>query len=797
MLDAQTLTAERFTRNTERTAREMGWGDTDAGLAIATKYLDDVTALVVEAKRILKPREHRDLILKLPDNLVALVGLASMVSAVTQGTPLPRMCLDMGVALENECYGDGLKTWDADRADKLIQRATTGHRRFSYRRTALRSLAQAAGYKWEKWTSREQAYAGRWLVEVMLASPVLELDANGFPALTETAMEHAMDIVAMLHERHPLLLPVASQPEPWDAAERMIDGYRVNLVRTRDKLVKKAIKAAIRDGRMDTSLEALNAAQSVPYRINGAILEVAKWAYENNVSISGLPPKGDIEIPKAPEGVIPCSYGPPTRQWLGHMEALRGIRQLNRSYIGERLQFHADVVTAEHLTGGPFWTHLNWDYRGRVYGIPRFNFQRQDYVRAMFEFEQGQLLDERGVYWLKVHLANCGDFGKISKRPFDERAKWTDDNEKDVWNYAKQPKQFTGWAQADKPFLFLAACMAYRDHVMSLDLCHLPLAFDGSCSGLQHLGAMTRDDQTCRLVNLTHNEEPNDVYAVVAEVARRKVEDARSVSETSATAQACLNYGIDRKLVKRNVMTFSYSSKAFGMSEQHMEDTMVPLKYEVFSGKRKVHPFGADGGLVASRFLAKHTYDAIKETVRRPADAMAFLQNIARALSHEGLCTSWHTPLGFPVVMRYANTTSSQVNLLLHDKGVPIRVQPTMVSEAPGIDKRRATSAIAPSFVHSLDACHLMMAALAAKDEGITSMAFVHDSFGCLPNDADKFRPLIRETFRDLYERNDVLFDILREAAGHLDTNWYRLPDMPDKGDYEMNEVMGAEYAFA
>lgn len=795
MLDSQTLTTERFTRHTERTAREMGWGDTDAGLGIASKYLDDVTALVVAAKTTLKPREHRDAILKLSDQLIALAGIASVISVVTEGKTLPRMCLSMGTALENECYGAGLKTWDADRANKLISRATTGHRRFSYRRTALRSLAQKAGFKWQNWTDAERAYAGRWLADIMLASPVLELDANGFPALTEAAVEHAMDIVEMLHQRHPLLLPSVTAPEPWESAERVIDGYRVSLVRSHDKFVKRNIKAAIRDGRMAASLEALNAAQSVPYRLNGAILDVVKWAYDAKVSISGLPPKDDIAVPTAPEGVQPCSYGPPTRQWLAHMEALRGIRQLNRSYIGERLQFHSDVVTAEHLVGGPFWTHMNWDYRGRVYGIPRFNFQRQDYVRAMFEFNEGQLLNERGLYWLKVHLANCGDFGKISKRPFDERAKWTDDNYEDIRKYAEYPKANLGWTQADKPFLFLAACKAFFDSPHSP--VHLPLAFDGSCSGLQHLGAMTRDDQTCRLVNLTDNEEPNDVYAVVAGVARRKVEDALGVPETSATAQACLNYGIDRKLVKRNVMTFSYSSKAFGMSEQHMEDTMVPLKYEVFSGKRKVHPFGNDGGLAASRFLAKHTYDAIKETVRRPAIAMTFLQDIARALSHEGLCTMWHTPLGFPVVMRYPNKTTTQINLFLHDKGVQIRVQPALSVEVPGIDKRRATSAIAPSFVHSLDACHLMMTALAAKDEGITSMAFVHDSFGCLPNDADKFRPLIRETFRDLYEHNDVLFDILREAAGHLDTNWYRLPDMPDKGTYAMSEILEAEYGFA
>ena len=238
---------------------------------------------------------------------------------------------------------------------------------------------------------------------------------------------------------------------------------------------------------------------------------------------------------------------------------------------------------------------------------------------------------------------------------------------------------------------------------------------------------------------------------------------------------------------------------------------MVPLHYEVLAGKRGAHPFevAADTfttkaghtvvtpGYTASRFLARVVYNAITETVGRPAVAMGFLQGIARTLAHEGKPTSWHTPLGFPVVMRYPNVTTTRVKLLLHDKGVQREIKPSIAVELAGIDKRRSASAVAPSFVHSLDACHLMMVALAAKADGITNMAFVHDSFGCLPNDADRFRDVIREQFYDLYHHNDVLFDILREAAGQLDTSWHRLPNLPDKGHYDLNEILEAQYAFA
>jgi DNA-directed RNA polymerase len=309
---------------------------------------------------------------------------------------------------------------------------------------------------------------------------------------------------------------------------------------------------------------------------------------------------------------------------------------------------------------------------------------------------------------------------------------------------------------------------------------------------------MTRDTATCELVNLTAGEKPNDVYQVVADLAGQTMQADLAIPEVGPLAKLCLDYGMGRSLVKRNVMTFSYSSKAFGMSEQHMEDTMVPLQYDVLSGKLPLHPFGDfKSQLVTSRYLAKTVYRSIEQTVSRPARAMEFLQGIAKTMSHESKPVIWHTPLGFPVVMRYPNMDTKRIQLALHDKGVQLMVSPRIAVELPGIDKRRATSAIAPSFVHSFDACHLLCTVNSVTDCGITSVALVHDSFSCLPNAANEFRLLIKEAFHDLYENNDVLFDILREAASQLENSWDRLPALPDKGDYQMHQIMESEYAFS
>jgi DNA-directed RNA polymerase, mitochondrial len=92
----------------------------------------------------------------------------------------------------------------------------------------------------------------------------------------------------------------------------------------------------------------------------------------------------------------------------------------------------------------------------------RRHFQRDDAVRALFLFADGEPVGADGQRWLKVHTANCGDGcgdgSKISKRPFDERVAWVDENIEKIKGSAASPLEQRWWTQADKPFQFLAAC---------------------------------------------------------------------------------------------------------------------------------------------------------------------------------------------------------------------------------------------------------------------------------------------------------------------------------------------------
>jgi DNA-directed RNA polymerase len=616
----------------------------------------------------------------------------------------------------------------------------------------------------------------------------------------------ALDAFEQAVRARPVMFPSPETPIPWsglymggpvDAAGH----HTTAVLRTYHKETIALVKDAVKRGQMKPTLDALNAIQAVPWTINKRVLAVIEECARLGLVVKGgakgwgVPPKESFPIPQETEDMTDLERG------QCRLEANRA-RKANHMLLGERLSFKADLTTAQELSAYErFHVPHNLDWRGRVYGLSHFNFQRDDRVRACFLFADGEEIGEEGLRWLKIHTANCGDFGKVSKRPYEERVKWTEDNAAVIQAIAANPLVELLWLEADKPFLFLSACMEMASALQEGPrfVTRLPVSWDGSCSGLQHLCAMTRAPEGA-LVNLTPSEEPQDVYTLVADATFAAIEQDVDDEKLGKFARMALAYdGNRRKLVKRNVMTYSYSSKKFGMSQQLIEDLMEPLAIEVQSGRREEHPFSDNESTqaAAARYLASKIYAAIETVVDRPAQAMAFLQKIARALAHEGKVLEWITPTGLPWSNRYHTPTTKRVRLWMHDRGVKVDMMVATGYEK-AVDKDRAANGVAPNLVHACDAAHLMMVVNAAVAEGITGHALVHDSFGCLASRAGRYHQIIREQFVRLYTEHDVLAEVLERAKCALsEHNRNRLPDRVEPGDLNINAVLEAPYAFA
>jgi DNA-directed RNA polymerase len=829
MTAAVEATHKRFWASQERRLNTEGYAGTAEGLQITERALGQLTEAVQERLKeaVNKLSENNPLkpfcvrASALDAAQVALASLNGLLNAIAASHSLRDASVLVGTNIQQELWAAGLLEHDRDLATRVNLAVRRRHGSLRYRQQAARSIAARAGFRAERWTRTERLTAGSWLIGVAIdALPQLfttEIDECGecWPRIIEGAVDDACRVLEGLVRSQPVLPPSTQPLQPWTGWRT--GGYwhegsplAATLVSTRYKASTALIKGALKTGAMQAHVDGVNALQAVPWAINHEVLSVLRFCTSHKIDVAGLPSQTDVPMP---ERLTEDATTDDARRLQRYR--LSQVRTRNRGLAGERVLLAQDMATAGELaTAAAFYVPVNCDWRGRVYSIPHFNFQRDDRVRALFVFAHGLPIGTEGLRWLKIHVANSGDFNRVSKRSMDERAAWTDQNIERIRAVAWDPKcsqSLSWWTTADKPFQFLAGCLelsAALDAGASY-VTRLPVSFDGSCSGLQHLTAMTRAAEGS-LVNLTPSALPQDVYQTVADLAQARVAaDAAGTSVTADIARLCLDVGITRKLVKRNVMTYSYSSKRFGMQQQHLEDTMRPLELDVLAGTLSTHPYAhpndtrewPDGrvdtvvGLTAAKYLAGHIYAAIEQVVEKPAQAMAFLQKCARALAHEGKPLNWTTPTGLPWSNRYHERIEKRVNLWLSDAYVRVRVTD---GHKPQIDKDGAANGVAPNFVHALDAAHLLLTASTSAREGITNLATVHDSFGCLAPQATRFNAIIREQFVQMYEQHDVLAEVLTAAKRDLtEHNWERLPDVPAYGPLNLREVLDAEYAFA
>jgi DNA-directed RNA polymerase len=836
-----TKASAKVDKRDARAETYVGFGATTEGMAITKTYLNQVTAAVVEKLQGERPSSNsadfklERLLKQLQPEVLALAILqAGLHVAGRRGDHCFVAAIDtIGGAINDELWANDLLQTDAKLARRINKAAKERFASVSLRKDYAKRLAEAEGFQMAEWTSRELIRAGNWGAQILLKAMPLVFQREDSPrgsrssalwTITEFGMDMAKEALAEAVCLCPVYQPRTVRPKDWDRFvmriaedDRTLD--RAQLLRTRHKDIMSAASHAIRTGTMAPTLKALNTLQSVPFRINTWIMDVIIGCYNNNIDIEGLPMWGRLPVPKKKSAEEWQHMSVEQRRLAA--KTRRGRQRANRTNDADTISFTEDMEVAARLAvADQFYTPMNMDWRGRVYSLTQFNFQREDRVRALFLFANGEPIGEEGINWLKVHVANSGAFDKVDKKPIEERIKWVDENLTLLTDYVKRPLYSTGWTQADSPFLFLAACRELCS-VLAGDgpahICHMPVSFDGSCSGLQHLAAMTLAPEGTH-VNLTDNAEPADVYQLVADLAKQLIEadldddtlfgkvdddrkDRKTIAPMKKLARIALTFGVDRKLVKRNVMTFAYSSKEFGMSEQHYEDTMEPLELKMLKGEIENHPFGEteDEWRLFSRYLAKRVLQAIKSVVRLPAEAMEFMQKLAKVLAHEGKPLRWTSPAGVPCINRYHALTTERIELWCHSNGVKQRTTTTVATGyETAIAKDKAAAGIAPNFVHSHDAAHLLLTVCASADEGITDIATVHDSFGCLPSRAGRFNAIIRESFLRMYTDHDVLAELLESARADLTpANHDKLPALPIKGALDLKEVLNARYAFA
>ncbi|TFK29098.1 mitochondrial RNA polymerase [Coprinopsis marcescibilis] len=586
---------------------------------------------------------------------------------------------------------------------------------------------------------------------------------------------------------HPRHLPMLIPPKPWiGASEGAYLFSKAHLMRFKEGIEQeKYLDEAIKKGNMELVMAGLNVLGRTPWQINKNIFEVVLQVWNQGERVGKLPPA----VYEESEPAIPTGDQDDVRARAIYLQKHKQWQQKVAANHSERCSTNYKIEIARAFLDETIYFPHNMDFRGRAYPLPpHLNHIGDDLSRGLLMFNEARPLGERGLRWLKIHVANLYGFDKAD---FNERVEWVHERLDSIKDCAKNPLNGNKmWQQADDPWQFLAAAMELTAALESADphqhMSHLPIHQDGTCNGLQHYAAMGGDKQGAQQVNLAASDRPSDVYTFVG----NKVE--MSIAEDAAKGNAyakILQGKITRKVVKQTVMTTVYGVTFVGARDQiegqleargdipieecwntagYLAKKVLHCIGDTFQGARGIQNWLNICARLVSKSIAPERFQvATDQYVQKMKKGSAKLKSgQARMKKEQMTSVIWTTALGLPVVQPYRKTSRKQImtniqSVYISDPNIPNEV-----------NSQKQATAFPPNFVHSLDATHMLLTALECNRRNLV-FASVHDSYWTHACDVDEMSSVIRETFIQLHST-----DVLKRLSEEFKTRYkgYRLP---------------------
>lgn len=668
--------------------------------------------------------------------------------------------IDVANMVKTELMYDAIRSYNKDKFGQ------TEIRKANWSDQEIAKIFKKLGLKPVKWSISDKLLLGGQLVRIAVESTKmfnLRYCSKGGPH-RECRVDPKPDVIDELLKQHselemlrPVLPPMVVPPVDW-----IHDGQGGYLFISKP-LVREAFDNHETDYRipsMDVPLEALNYIQSTPWRINRQVLDVMQQLWKNGGGVANMPPA---------ETRKPTKDQSKNRDWWRrkNQDDSRRFSVIRTLSIARK---HVDHV---------LWFPHNFDFRGRVYPLTSYlNPQGDDLCRGLLMFSEPMPLGRSGLIALKIHMANCAGVDKVS---LQDRVKWWND----TWAHAAmRPWDALSdrrWTEYENPVQFLAAMQEINRAYLSGHPESYPSStvvyIDGSNNGLQHLSAMIRDEVGGAAVNLRPGPMPEDMYTKVADAVAMIVdEDWRTKphkSEHDMPEPWTLLHGkITRKMVKRCTLAYPYGISGFGMKLALMQDGHLDGM--------------ADNTRTVAGYLARCIQQAIGNVVVRSAELMRWMQQVAEMLALEGHSISWVAPHGFPVCQAYLIKDRREIKTALHRCSVLVPASDRALNAAA------QARGIVANFTHSIDAAHLMAVALALMELGWKHAAWIHDSIGVHACRVEELHRIVRDEFVALHEN-----PILEDFAARLGKIVPDLPELPEMGRLDLNDVRNSTYFFA
>ena len=606
---------------------------------------------------------------------------------------------------------------------------------------------------WKCWGVANRIKLGGWLLDCICETShwfMRDTRREGrktynYVVPTPEFMEIKDQVMCNAEAFSPLAWPMLIEPNDW--SNENPGGYLLNEVMRGHDMVRRSDPCLIQG---ETPIDFLNKIQKVGYTLNTFIIDVAETFQERGIEVGKFIPV--VEVPLPPKPVDIADNAESRKDYRRRAAEVCNINaQAFQKSCRTRMTMNAVKIFKQYEK---FYIPWSFDYRGRAYPIPAFlTPQDTDFGKSLLKFHEMSFMTPEAEEWLAFQVATT--YG-LDKAPMSERLAWVRENVTIISKVATDPiGNLPEWEVADEPWQFLAACEEYHACVIACTRHHtsLPVATDATCSGLQILAGLARDASTAKLVNVLPADKPQDAYKVVAEAAAPHV-------------PAAVKPHMDRKTVKRVVMTVPYNAKPF-------------------SNRGYIREALKEKGVEVEKDDLTETVKAVRAAMDRivpgPMAVMSWIESEVSNAIDRGLDKlTWTTPSGFSVTQRLMKPNVKQIDLQLLGR-CQVRVA---TGASDKVDKNHHKNATAPNLIHSLDASLLHLSALRFD----APISLIHDSVLCRATDMSVLSAIVRETYMHLFAEHDYLTSFAQQIGAETD------PPMID--DLEPASVIESTYFF-
>ena len=664
------------------------------------------------------------------------------------------VCDSIGLAVEQECQ---MRHYEKH-APGLLKTLKDNywHRSIGTQQklVVVRTLMNRYNVKqWDAWGRANRIKLGGWLLDcIMQSSGWFDKDEKRegrksaqYVIPTPAFLEIKDAVMRDAELFSPLAWPMLIEPNNWENDRH--GGYILNEVMRGHDMVRRGTGHRIQG---DKPLAFLNKIQKVAYRLNPFIVGVAEELDRLERAVGKFLPIIHHELPPKP---VDIATNKDARHDYNRRAAEVHNLQAQEFRKSCRTRMTMEAV-ARFKERDRFYIPWSFDYRGRAYPIPAFlTPQDTDFGKSLLTFADGSYMTPEAEDWLAFQVATT--YG-LDKAPMAERLEWVKNNTHLISCVASDPiSHIHEWEAADEPWQFLAACDEYYHCVLKCDrhFTHAMIATDATCSGLQILAGLARDRNTAKLVNVLPSDRPQDAYKVVANTA-------------TPYCPKSIQPHMDRKTVKRVVMTVPYNAKPFS-NRGYIRDALKEKGVEI------------DKDDLTKTVVAVR--NAMDEVVPGPMAVMSWIESeVAKAIDSGKTELSWVTPSGFVVTQKLMKRKTQEIKLQLHGR---CRLK-VAVDESDKVDKQHHKNATAPNLIHSLDASLLHLSALRFD----APIALIHDSVLCRATDMSHLSAIVREIYMHLFAEHDYLRDFADQIGAETEP--------PIIGDLEPESVIESTYFF-